>query len=1136
MKKMFYLAVIVTMLAGVVPVRAQASIITVENTDGAITYSGSWSTESYGGYHGGSATYSNTTDNYYSYTFTGSAVTVYGNKQSNQGIIEWFVDDVSQGTVDNYNASANYQQQLFTWSGDYGTHTVKVNVTGTKNSSSSNYYATLDYLTYDETDPGAPVPLIEYTSWNPTWADYYDFEITSYDNDCTQVSIYTIRCTGNFEGTDTHDSYDGHQTIDVYISVPAGATVYYTPIQIDNCAVGVACHPEAPSLSMYETMNCENPVNGVGQATSGAVCVEDSASGVLNKVELVFNVGYLAGTVLTGQWDFFLSVNPPCNELYASVTSNSYELDPTLETPLGPEGTPPDQQIYQALTGEVYKLDLTGGPWNDGTTDRGVDITVSWDGSTWVPYASLTSQCVGGMYIEAQSDTLYFRVDDTAGNFADNINNPDPVTLTIEQQALLSTSCESQYAYGVDDLLAEVVVDSQVEAGIQVTGGLGIDPPQVEWGEWYAITVTSGTWQDEGSGAPLIDMEYKFDSNIPSASWADLTSGSKGIGCQSTDGMTWFVQAYDNNLWLRVNNVIGTFGANTGELNVSIYHAAYNRNPQACEYSYEIFGSPVRFEVMGDSVNGKSFAYVPDPSDPFANVHGNAGIAGQIPNQSASFTTRPLSPGAWYIIDTIEGPWFETTTMKNANYDMAVNDGNGWIPLEEWTVPVCNVALDALGHRRIYFQVPEGPLEWFFRVNSTTFGDNSGYLAWNLYRAGQVDLANPEFTPWAGCLDDHTNSADQIAFGNWIPVKDEAGTYIKGNLSGSVGTNGSQNSSTSSVILSTNFTYALVVTGGPWDDDEDDSTPGAQYGAAVSPDNGTTWYEINKDAPLADCISVDLRGRYWTYLFTVQEGQIWKVRVNDTTGDFANNGGNLSYALYHIRNLDPDTITGEAGIAANFCTDAIVRPSSLLDIPAWVDYAQTIIRRFFSWCPSHTDAVLAVINSMRSKEPFATVQEAVGVADDIKMEIDSYDWQGDPVDTSLFSVHSSADLNKYVNDHIFPTSRAANNPWEGGQVLDVSAFSRNYQYTSYYNTCKNVYSGYLPEGIAQGVCFVSGAFRDTGASFWIQLSFDISCFFLMIAATKRPLQEVIFMMTGVKPWTKSGANACLLYTSDAADE
>ena len=854
-----------------------------------------------------------------------------------------------------------------------------------------------------------------------------------------------------------------------------------------------------------------------------------------------FNITYTAYYSLL-PYDF-------CEDQYTTLDPFTYTIDPVIELPLGPVGSPPDDQIFPTETDQIYRVELSGAGWNDGTDPRD-DAAISWDGETWEELT--TGECsamgAGGefqiFYIIAESETFYIRANDIEDEFEDNtqVDEEDPFVYSIAL-AIPFTSCESQFSYDQeDDLLSEVVVEGDDTDGIQATGTTGFTPiPEMVPTEWYAIEVTSGTWQDEGAAPDRIDMEFQVTTNLgfDVANYADLGTGGDGVWCQSTDLSIWFIQARSTDLYLRVNNVTSTFAANTGELNVSIYHASFERTLEACEYNYDEFEAPSRMEVSGTSANGKRFAYVGGADDPFAGLSGGAG-AGDDPFavESDSWSTTRLIPGAWYIIETIDGPWMENSSLPNDyRYDMAVNDGDGWIELEDWTVPVCNVASDALGHRRIYFQVPTGEaLEWSFRVDSTTFTNNGGYLAWNIYRALEVDFENPAFNPWAGCIDNAQNSYDVLAFNSLIPVKMEEGTYVKGNINTGVGANGVTTTVNDAAILETGGTYVIQIFGGPWDDDDSDQVLGVRYDAAVSSDNGVTWNAIDTDTPGAECLSDDQQGRYFMYKFTVVAEQIWKIRVNDEAGDFANNGGSLSYHLYRIRNF----YGAESGAGANptnLCTGGIptpAPPTSVIDVPAWlgyvagwVKYSAMTIRRFFSLCPQHINSIMVVLERMRTREPIATVVEALSVIEDIKIEIASYDWDGNPQSTSIFDIDSASDLNEIVNNRIFPTGSEARSPWEGGDIIDPSDFNGGWAPGSYYYTCLAAFDGYLPTVIAQGVCFVSAAFRDTGASFWIQLSFDVSCIFMMVAVTKRPIQEVIYMMTGVRPWTKSGAESGL---------
>lgn len=836
-----------------------------------------------------------------------------------------------------------------------------------------------------------------------------------------------------------------------------------------------------------------------------------------------------------------------CEGAYDVPYPETFTIDPIIEDPLGPAGSPPDDQIFPTETGVTYQVTLGGAGWNDSVDER-KDAAVSWDGITWTPFDELVSECVGvdadenvvSAVITAESETFYIRSNDTEGNFADNtqVDEEDPYTYTIGVVVEV-VSCEDQFTFDPeDDLVGSVSVSGNDTDGVQATGTEGLSPiPEMVPTEWYAVTVTSGTWRDEGIAPDRTDMEFQVTHNLGFnvANYADLGDGGDGVWCQSTSGTTWYIQARSTDLYLRVNNITGAFTGNTGSLNVSIYHAAFERPLEACEIGYDEFEAPHRSEVQGNSENGKTFAYNLGDDDPFAGLTGGASASGDpFYVQAQTWSAVRLVPGAWYIIDTIEGPWIANKTDWNVyRYDMAVNDGSGWEPLEDWSVPECNVELDALGHRRIYFQVPSGEYEWAFRVNDSTFGDNAGYLAWNIYRAIEVDFANPAFNPWSGCLDNAQNSYDVLAFNEWIPVKFEEGTYVKGNINGGVGANGLTTTITEQ-ILSVGGTYVIQIAGGPWDDDESDETLGDQYGAAVSSDNGVTWFPIDQDTPGAECLSVDQEGNRFQFKFTVSDGEIWKIRVNDESGDFANNGGNLAYHLYRIRNF----YGAELGAGANptsLCTGPIPRPippTDALDIAGWlnyvggwVNYGAMSIRRFFSLCPQHINNVMAVIQRLKTLEPLASVTEAIGVIDDVKIEIGSYAWDSNPQSTSIFDIESGAELNQIVNEHFFPTSSTARSPWEGGDIIDTSDFNGGYSPGSYFYTCLNAFDGYLPTPVANGVCFVSAAFRDTGASFWIQLSFDVSCIFLMVRMTKRPLQEVIYMMTGVRPWTRSGAES-----------
>lgn len=148
-----------------------------ENTSASITKSGTWTTGNNGSASGGSYIASKTTSNYAQLVFTGTGVSWIGLKSYNQGIGSVYLDGVLQGTVDLYRAPTCdgynsygqcwgwtytvYQQTLWSISGlTYGSHTIRILVSGTKNASSSDYYVNVDAIDVTYSYPnnmGAPV-------------------------------------------------------------------------------------------------------------------------------------------------------------------------------------------------------------------------------------------------------------------------------------------------------------------------------------------------------------------------------------------------------------------------------------------------------------------------------------------------------------------------------------------------------------------------------------------------------------------------------------------------------------------------------------------------------------------------------------------------------------------------------------------------------------------------------------------------------------------------------------------------------------------------------------------------------------------------------------------------------------------
>ncbi|WP_329127123.1 glycoside hydrolase family 2 TIM barrel-domain containing protein [Streptomyces sp. NBC_01465] len=163
----------------------------IDDASGQITYTGTWShgdssqswtsgdlgrTESFSRIEGDSATA----------TFRGTGIRVIAPKSYNQGIAKISVDGDTPTQIDLYAATKQFVQTVYEKTGlDDGLHTVTIQVTGTKNASSSDSYVVLDAFDVITADPftGAVpgVNLVISSKLNYpdlAWGNYTDPAIT----------------------------------------------------------------------------------------------------------------------------------------------------------------------------------------------------------------------------------------------------------------------------------------------------------------------------------------------------------------------------------------------------------------------------------------------------------------------------------------------------------------------------------------------------------------------------------------------------------------------------------------------------------------------------------------------------------------------------------------------------------------------------------------------------------------------------------------------------------------------------------------------------------------------------------------------------------------------------------------------
>jgi hypothetical protein len=127
--------------------------VKVDDVNSAITYSSGWNavanTSGYGSTNHSTSTNGATA----AFTFTGVGVRFNGFKRNDLGIVQISIDGTQKASIDCYSADVAFDQQLYQITGlPAGTHTIKIAVSGTKNSASRGMGAVVDAFSFCKPD------------------------------------------------------------------------------------------------------------------------------------------------------------------------------------------------------------------------------------------------------------------------------------------------------------------------------------------------------------------------------------------------------------------------------------------------------------------------------------------------------------------------------------------------------------------------------------------------------------------------------------------------------------------------------------------------------------------------------------------------------------------------------------------------------------------------------------------------------------------------------------------------------------------------------------------------------------------------------------------------------------------------
>jgi len=157
----------------------------LNDEDSSIAYTGSWSAAAQGNggplYRNGSVHRTAISGSAMRFEFRGDLVKVIGTKGPGFGIHDFYIDDAFVSSVDLYNSTQLYQQNIFTWSGSNGDHSVMAICTNNYNPSTTgtirnrldidglegNFYITVYLRSFYETNLRLLGRMSEITnSWN----------------------------------------------------------------------------------------------------------------------------------------------------------------------------------------------------------------------------------------------------------------------------------------------------------------------------------------------------------------------------------------------------------------------------------------------------------------------------------------------------------------------------------------------------------------------------------------------------------------------------------------------------------------------------------------------------------------------------------------------------------------------------------------------------------------------------------------------------------------------------------------------------------------------------------------------------------------------------------------------------------
>jgi len=591
--------------------------------------------------------------------------------------------------------------------------------------------------------------------------------------------------------------------------------------------------------------------------------------------------------------------------------------------------TDQDGNQHSVTPGTYYHIETSGGPWNDGTDNRD-DLAISWDGENWTELgaASLCSSTITGTGILTNVETVTPSLECDSD---DCIQISDDTLIWVYE---FNNEYVDRVDWADDSAPAFTVVGTQ-----NITYGYSADV-MIEWDETtdgdpcdYGTGDTAGSYKfyfrsnsnlylkdsapiNIGYDNPTRELIRSYDAGINSLSgsygwrlriifdytfqhcvsyWLDgalftyvTTDDEFQLGdlISPTIDSEYYLSAASDTLYIRVNDTDGNFGDNTGSKTYTLSGASYTGAAQTCGDRFQ----------LGDLIYERTVDQ--DDSDLPTGVY---------------FPPVPynrMTTGEWYAIETTEVPvrnipgGLTMASRTDISEDELGTTGGGdvytWESLSEFGACVIETGDNLY---RSYFLAEN--MDYYirqYRAEGETF---TGDMTYKLYGAA--------YTPPAASCEgrfDLIYHSDGI-----LSAASELGKEIPTAENFSIGW------------------WAVETKNGPWYD-ENGTSP--QYGIQITDDDGESWYDL-ADFYGADCV-VDQYPYDKIYFYVALSNyDKFRLRVDDTDSNWANNSGTIGYTLYKASQLSiegacdgyvkGDLITQQS-VSAKFEEGATMPPES----------------------------------------------------------------------------------------------------------------------------------------------------------------------------------------------------------------